>query len=195
MASAFPYFPSPDGAELEVLRGKAIWAIVLGVVLILVGLLALGYPAIATVATTTFFGVMLLIGGGLQVASAFWARGWGGFFLYLLLGLLSIFVGIVLVDKPLLSAVEWTLILAIFFVAAGLCRLVVALTKRFSGWGWSALNGAVALLLGLLIWKGWPGDGLWVIGTLVGIDLLFNGWTLVMLGLALRSLPKPTAPV
>jgi uncharacterized membrane protein HdeD (DUF308 family) len=190
MAFEFPYFLSPDAREMEVLKGKSLWAIALGVVLIALGLLALAYPAVATLASTTFFGVLLLIGGVLQIASAFWARGWGGFFLYLLLGLLYLFVGVVLVERPLISAVEWTLVLAVFFVAGGLFRLVVALSQRFSGWGWAALNGAVTLLLGVLIWRGWPGDGLWVIGTLVGIDLLFNGWTLVMLGLAVRSASK-----
>jgi uncharacterized membrane protein HdeD (DUF308 family) len=190
MASEFPYFLSPDAREMEVLKGKSLWTIALGVVLIALGLLALAFPVVATLASTTFFGVLLLIGGVLQIAGAFGARGWGGFFLYLLLGLLSLFVGVVLVERPLISAVELTLVLAVFFVAGGLFRLVGALSQRFSGWGWSALNGAVTLLLGVLIWRGWPGDGLGVIGTLVGIDLLFNGWTLVMLGLAVRSASK-----
>ena len=194
MAAGFPYFHSLDPRELEQLRGKSIWAIGLGAVLIVVGLLALGYPTVATVATATYFGVLLVVGGVLQAASAFWARGWGGFFLYLLLGLLSVFVGVVLVERPLLSAVEYTLLLAVFFVAAGLFRLVVALSQRFCGWGWAALNGAVTLILGVMIWRGWPSSGLWVIGTLVGIDLLFNGWTLVMLGLAMRSLTKAKLP-
>lgn len=193
MSSGFPYFLSPDAGEREVLRGKSIWALVLGVALIAGGLLAISYPTITTLYSTTFFGVLLLISGGVQAGSAVWARGWDGFFLHLLIGLLYLFLGMILVERPLISAIEWTLLLAIFFVAAGLVRMIAALSLRFSGWGWSLLNGVVTLALGLLIWRGWPGSGLWVIGTLVGIEMLFSGWALVMLGLAARSISPPSA--
>jgi uncharacterized membrane protein HdeD (DUF308 family) len=191
MASPFPYFPSPDSRDLESLRGSSIWAIVLGCVLIVGGIVALSYPVAATELTMTFFGVVLLIGGVVQGAGAVWARSWGGFFLHLVIGLLYLFVGLVLVDRPLLSAVEWTLLLAIFFVAAGVFRMVAALALRFSGWGWALLNGAIAFVLGLLVWRNWPGAGLWVVGLFVGIDLLFSGWSWVMLGLAVRSIARP----
>jgi uncharacterized membrane protein HdeD (DUF308 family) len=194
MTSGFPYFLSAETQEMEFLRGKSIWALVLGCALILAGVLAISYPAITTLYTVTFFGVLLLIAGVLQMLSAFWARRWGGFFLYLLIGLLYLFIGVVLVEQPLISAVEYTLLLAVFFVAAGLVRVVAALSLRFSGWGWSVLNGAITLLLGVLIWRKWPGDGLLVIGTLVGIEFLFSGWSLVMLGLAMRSIPRAAPP-
>jgi uncharacterized membrane protein HdeD (DUF308 family) len=194
MSAGFPYFHSSDAREMEALRGKSLWAIVLGCVLIVVGVLAISFPVLATVETTIVFGVLLLVGGIVQMATAFWTRGWGGFFLHLLLGLLYLFVGVVLVQNPLLSAIEWTLVLAVFFVAGGLFRLVVALSLRFSGWGWSVLNGVITLLLGVLIWRGWPGSGLWVIGTLIGIELLLSGWSLVMLGLAVRSVSKAAPP-
>jgi uncharacterized membrane protein HdeD (DUF308 family) len=189
MASGFLYFLSSDPHEVEALRGKAIWAIVLGIALAAVGVVAIGHPVVTTAVTMVFFGVLLLIGSGVQMVSAVWARSWGGFFLQVLIGLLYFFVGVVMVERPLFTADELTLLLAIFFVAAGLYRLVMALRLRFSGWGWSALNGAVTLLLGVLIWRHWPGDGMWVVGTFVGIEMLFNGLSWVMLGLALRSAP------
>jgi uncharacterized membrane protein HdeD (DUF308 family) len=194
MSYGFPYFVSPDVQEMEALRGKSLWAIVLGGILVVVGLLALCFPVIATVETALVFGILLLIGGVVQMFTAFWVRGWGGILLYLLVGLLYFFVGAVLVERPEVSALVWTLFLAVFFVAAGLVRAVTSVIMRFSGWGWSLLNGAVTFLLGLLIWRGWPGDGLWVIGTLVGIELIFSGWSLVMLGLAVRSIAKPPLP-
>jgi uncharacterized membrane protein HdeD (DUF308 family) len=195
MSLGFPYFPSADVRELEVLRNKSLWAIVLGGVLVLVGVLALVFPAITTVETAIVFGVLLLIAGSLQMGVAVWARGWGGFLLNVLVGLLYLFLGLVLLDRPVPAAVELTLLLAVFMVAAGLVRAVLALSLRFSGWGWSVLNGAVTLLLGVLIWRGWPGDGLWVIGVLVGIELLFSGWSLVMLGLAVRSKTTVAKPI
>src|SRR5262245_27053977 len=190
MSAGFPYFLSPDPQEIDSLRGKAIWAIVLGIALAVVGVVALGHPVITSEVTMVFFGILLLIGSGVQLASAIWARGWGGFFLQVLVGLLYFFVGVVAVERPLLYAEVYTVLLAIFFVAIGLYRVVMALRLRFSGWGWSVLNGAVTLLLGLLIWREWPGSGLWVVGTFVGIELLFNGLSWVMLGLALRTAPR-----
>jgi uncharacterized membrane protein HdeD (DUF308 family) len=194
MYAGFPYFLSADAPEMELLRGKSLWAIALGGVLVLVGVLALAYPAITTVETAVVFGVLLLIAAALQMGTAVWARGWGGFFLNVLVGLLYSFVGLVLIDRPTLAAVELTLLLAVFMVAAGLYRLVAALSLRFTGWGWALLNGVITLLLGVLIWRHWPGDGLWVIGLLVGIELLFSGWSLVMLGLAGRSMARSANP-
>jgi uncharacterized membrane protein HdeD (DUF308 family) len=189
MASGFPYFLAPDAQAMKDLRVTSLLALILGGLLIFGGVLAISYPHATTLLTTTFFGVVLIVAGVVEAAGAFWARAWGGFFLHLLIGLLSLFIGVIFVDKPLISAIEYTLLLAVFFVAGGLVRAISALTTRFSGWGWAVLNGAVTVLLGVLIWRGWPDSGLWVIGMFVGIDLLFSGWSWVMLGLALRSIP------
>jgi uncharacterized membrane protein HdeD (DUF308 family) len=194
MSAGFPYFVSTDAQELEALRGKSTLAFILGGVLIVVGLLALAYPHAATLETTIFFGVILMIGGVVQLAGAVVARGWKGSLLHCLVGLLTIFVGVVFIERPGITAAVWTLLLAVFLVGAGLVRVVVSLSLRFSGWGWAVLNGAITLLLGVLIWRHWPGDGLWVIGMLVGIELLFGGWSLVMLGLAARTLSQPPPP-
>ncbi len=187
MSSGFPYFLSPDAREVESLRGKSLWAIALGGVLIVLGMLALGYPHLFTAYAVRVCGLLLAVGGVLQAASAAWARGWGGFFLNVLVGLLYLFVGVTLLERPYLGAGVWTILLAVFFVATGLCRMVTALSLRFSGWGWSLVNGAVTLLLGLMIWRGWPGDANWVLGMLIGVEMIFSGWAWVMLGLAVRS--------
>jgi uncharacterized membrane protein HdeD (DUF308 family) len=195
MSVGFPYFLSPDRREMESLFGKSLWVAVLGAGLIVVGLLALLFPTIASVETATVFGILLLVGGALQVGTAFWAKGWGGFFVNLVVGLFYVFVGCVFIDRPLIAAVELTLVLAVFLIGIGLFRFIFAAGQRYSGWGWGLLNGVVTLLLGILIWRHWPGDGPWVIGTLVGIELLFSGWSLVMLGLAVRSVSKPSGAV
>jgi uncharacterized membrane protein HdeD (DUF308 family) len=192
MSTGFPYYLAPNSSELDRLRHRWLWAVGLGVLLILGGLLAIGYPADSTSATVTVIGVVLITAGILQVVSAFWASAWGGFFVHLLGGLLATFVGVIFVERPLISAVEWTLVLAFFFVGGGLIRTVSAVALRFTAWGWSLLNGIVTLVLGVLIWRGWPGDGLWVIGTLIGIELIFSGWSWVMLGLAARTLVSRT---
>src|SRR4051794_32199900 len=116
MSSGFPYFLSADPQEFAPLRGKAIWAIVLGAALTIIGALALAHPVVMTKVTMTYFGILLLISGVLAAGSAIWARGWGGFFLQMLVGLLYLFIGVVLVERPMLSPVEYTLFLAVFFV-------------------------------------------------------------------------------
>ena len=191
MSAAFPYFLSPGAdQELRPLRRNWGWLLALGILLILVGMAAISSPVVATLATVEIFGVFLLIAAVVEFASAIWAIGWGGFFPHLLCGLLSLFLGVLLVDRPGLGAAGYTLVLAVFFVAAGVLRVGHALSRRFSGWGWTLLSGAVTLLLGVLIWRDFPESALWVIGTFVGIDLVFNGLSWVMLGLAARALPS-----
>lgn len=195
MSTGFPFFLSHLEEERQALRRNWIWLVILGVVLVVVGLLAISFPPIFTLTTVILLGVLLLFGAGAEVASAIWARRWGGFFLHLLLGLLYLFVGVAMIDRPDVGAAGFTLMLAVFFVAGGLLRIVLALSHRFSGWGWTLFSGIVTLLLGILIWRNLPEATVWVIGTFVGIDLLFNGWSWIMLGLAVRNLPAgSTAP-
>lgn len=80
-----------------------------------------------------------------------------------------------------------TLMIALFLMVGGIFRMIFAISERFSGWGWVLLNGAVSLMLGLLIYKQWPASGFWVIGTFLGIDLILNGWGWIMLALDARK--------
>ena len=167
------------------------WFLGLGIVSIILGTVALGSSVLVTLASVVLFGWILLLMGGIEVGHAFWQRQWGGFFLHLVNGILSIVVGFLLATSPGASAVVLTLLLAMFFMAGGLFRIFTALMMRFPSWGWRLLNGIVTLVLGILIWNQWPVSGLWVIGLFVGIDLIFGGWTTVMLALAAR---RPTSP-
>jgi uncharacterized membrane protein HdeD (DUF308 family) len=168
------------------------WFLGLGVCLIVLGVIALGSSVLATMATVVFIGWLLLIGGILEAVHAFWRKQWGGFFIDLLTGILYVVVGFLVVANPAATAVTLTLLIALFLMFGGTFRIVVALLLRFPHWGWLVLHGAISLVLGIAIWIRWPWDGLWVIGLFVGIDLIFNGWSLVMLGLAAKQLPEPS---
>jgi uncharacterized membrane protein HdeD (DUF308 family) len=202
MSTNFPYFLSEEREAIANLRRKWGWFLALGILLIVVGLLAIKSPVVATLTTVEVLSILLLFGAGVEIASSFWALRWGGFFLHLLCGLLYLFLGAVILERPGLGAGVYTLILAVFFVASGLFRAVFALSQRFSGWGWTLLSGIISLALGFLIWRNLPEAALWVIGMFVGIDLVFMGWSWVMLGLAVRSIPtreqrkdEPAPPV
>jgi uncharacterized membrane protein HdeD (DUF308 family) len=148
-----------------------------------------------TIASVFFFGWLLIIGGVMEVIHAFWHKRWAGFFLDLLTGILYIVAGWMMVTNPAESALLLTLVIAMFLVFEGVFRIVAALAARYPHWGWVMFNGVISLILGIMIWRQWPYSGLWVIGLFVGIEMLLNGWSLVMLSLTGRKLPDEAATI
>jgi uncharacterized membrane protein HdeD (DUF308 family) len=183
--------PSFVTHELERLRDHWWWFLLLGVLLVIGGIAALSTPFIATVISVGLLGGVLIVGGIITVIGAFWAGKWSAFFLQLLVGILYVMAGMVIRDVPLESVAILTLFIAAMFVVVGVFRTAVALVERFPQWGWALLNGIVTLIAGLIIYDTFPASALWVIGLLVGLELLFNGWTWIMLSLAIRNLPEP----
>jgi uncharacterized membrane protein HdeD (DUF308 family) len=184
--------PQADSAnvlstEMACLRKNSFWLLVLGVLLIVVGLVAISSSFFATLATVVILGVLLMIGGAVEVVDAFLGRGWRGFWLHLLTGIVYLVLGFLMVQRPLAAAAIFTLMLAAALFVGGLFRIIVALSERFYGWGWVLLNGVITLVLGILIWREWPEAAYWVIGVFVGIDMLFDGWSLVITVLTVRG--------
>ncbi len=183
---------APDGL---VDRLRAVWGclVALGIALIVLGFAAIGAPVVATFTTVTVFGILLVVGGFVELISLVWVRRWGTFFHHVLTGLLYLFMGAILLERPGLGAAGYTLLLAVFFVASGVARVVYALGLGGPGRGWTILSGIISFLLGVMIWRDFPESALWVIGTFVGIELVFNGVTWLTVGLAARTLPGPVA--
>ena len=179
--------------ELDALRGNWFWFVILGVALVVLGTVALGSAVIASLAAAVAIGMLLLLGGVAEAVGAFWCRGWSGFFLELLSGVLSIVVGLLFLRAPAGALAALTLLLACFLMVGGIFKIVAAVSYRFAAWGWSLAGGIIDVILGVMIWQEWPASGLWVIGLFVGINLLFRGVNWIALGLALRSLPRPEA--
>jgi uncharacterized membrane protein HdeD (DUF308 family) len=177
--------------ELDALRGQWFWFVLLGVVLIVLGVIALGSVVIASLAAAVAIGGLLLLGGAAEVVGAFWCRRWSGFFLELLSGVLSIVVGLLFLRAPVGALAALTLLVACFLMAGGIFKIVAAVAYRFAAWGWSLASGVIDLILGVMIWQEWPASALWVIGLFVGINLVFRGFNWIALGRALRSLPRP----
>jgi uncharacterized membrane protein HdeD (DUF308 family) len=171
------------------------WYLALGIVLIVLGTIAIGSTFVMTIASVFFFGWLLIIGGVMAVINAFWHKRWAGFFLDLLTGILYVVAGWMMVTNTKESALLLTLIIAMFLVFEGVFRIVAALAARYPHWGWVMFNGIISLILGIMIWRQWPYSGLWVIGLFVGIEMLLNGWSLVMLSIAGRRLPDEAATI
>ena len=134
-------------------------------------------------------GILLLLSGAVEVIGAFWCRGWSGFFLHLLSGVLSIVVGLLFIRAPLNALAALTLLIACFLLVSGIFKIVAAVSYRFAAWGWSLASGVIDVVLGVMIWLEWPESALWVIGLFVGINLVFRGMNWIALGLSLRALP------
>jgi uncharacterized membrane protein HdeD (DUF308 family) len=179
--------------ELNALLGNWFWFVLLGVALVVLGTIALGSVVVASLAAAVAIGVLLLLGGVAEVVGAFWCRCWSGFFLELLSGVLSIVVGLLFLRAPVGALAALTLLIACFLMVGGIFKVVSAVAYRFAAWGWSLAGGIIDVILGVLIWQGWPASSLWVIGLFVGINLIFRGFNWIALGLALRSLPRPEA--
>ncbi|MGE3409260.1 MAG: HdeD family acid-resistance protein [Pirellulales bacterium] len=175
---------------LDEFRRRWPWFFGLGLLLFVLGLIAIGAAATVTLVTMLFFGCLIIVGGLFQIASAIVFRRWGGYVVDLIVGILSLVVGILIVTHPEGTAAALTLLIAMFLIFGGTFRIAVALTNRLHHWGWLLLHGLINLALGLMIWRQWPVSGLWIIGLFMGIDLVFNGWTLMMLGLVARKLPS-----
>lgn len=176
---------------LDALRQNAGWAVGVGIVLIIVGILAIGSPLASGLAITLVVGALLVVGGIAQCLLAFRAGAFGRAVLIFLVGLLKLVAGIYLVSRPVEGLASLTLFLAAYFVAVGILVIVAALKLRGTpSWIWMLLNGIVTLLLGLMIWAQWPLSGAWAIGVLFGIQLLMNGIALATIGSAVRGAVK-----
>jgi uncharacterized membrane protein HdeD (DUF308 family) len=174
--------PSSDVA------GKWPWFVALGGVLIAFGVIAWLDVVIVTLASTLVVGVSLLLGGAFQIIHAFKTQEWRGFVLGLLSGVLYLIGGILIMNEPVQGAIVLTLLLAATVIVGGIVRVVLALRHpelraRFL----VLLSGLVSVLVGCLLYLSLPWSGLWVLGTLVAIELLVQGFGWLFFGLALRS--------
>lgn len=176
--------------ELHALREQWWCFLLLGISLTVLGSICIVQPLIASIASVLFLGFVLLAAGITQVVSSFWAGKWSGMLLHIMIGILYGVVGYMIIDAPGVSLAVLTKFIAIFLIVGGIFRIVAALVVRFHDWGWVLLNGAVTLLLGLIINRQLPEAALWVIGLFVGIEMIFNGWAWIMLALGLRVVAK-----
>ena len=161
------------------------WLLGLGVAQVALGMLAISSTFVVSVASAFVFGVSLIVGGVLQLLHAISDRRFAGFAWHVALGILYTIAGASFMLNPLGALFPLTFALAFYFWVGGVMRLALAFQlRKFAHFGWMALAGATNLVLGALIWSGWPSSALWVIGTLIGVDLLMHGWSLVMLALA-----------
>jgi uncharacterized membrane protein HdeD (DUF308 family) len=186
----------PDLAHEEHVGLRRIWLFlfVLGLVSFIAGFVAISATYFATMASVMVFGILLLVAGVTEVVHAVTVRHWKGFGLHLLAAGLYLFTGLFILEAPVRAAEVLTLLLAACFLVGGVLRSIFAIALRFPAWGWVLLNGVVDLVLGGIILSGWPESSLWVLGLLLGIDLVFHGWSWMILALTVRTFHATPSP-
>lgn len=162
-----------------------------GIVLIVLGGLAIACPAVAGTAVVTVIGLMLSFAGIVQFLYGMRGAGWRDKLIPLILGTLTTLGGVAVLARPAVGLGALALVLAIYFVVEGTWKIVTSFSYRpASGWLAMLASGVLALILGWLIWRQWPLSGLWAVGVLVGVNLVATGAALVALSITIRRLHK-----
>jgi uncharacterized membrane protein HdeD (DUF308 family) len=161
-----------------------------GIILVILGALAILVPPLATIAFTILIGWLFLISGAVGLFTTFWMRTAPGFWWSLLSALIAITAGFLLLVWPLTGALSLTLVLTAFFIVEGVASIMYGIEHRnqLTGrWGWMLVSGIIDLILAAIIIAGLPGTVAWALGLLVGIDMLFGGAALISMALAARK--------
>jgi uncharacterized membrane protein HdeD (DUF308 family) len=188
-----------DASQVRSALGKAVrdhWALFLGegIVLVGLGMFAIFLPLIASLAATVLFGSILLVAGATGFITSLAARHAPGFSWSLISAVLGIVAGALLLASPVSGAVSLTVVLIVFLFIEGGVSIMYAVTHRRSesgAWGWMLASGVVDIVLAAMLFAGLPGTALWALGFLIGINMVFGGWSLIAMSLSAR--PKPAS--
>jgi uncharacterized membrane protein HdeD (DUF308 family) len=161
-----------------------------GIVLVVLGILAILIPMAASIAVTIILGWLFLVSGVVGLVTTFWARQAPGFWWSLVSAVLATAAGIVLLLWPVSGVISLTLLLIVFFIIEGVASIMYAFEHKkdlSSRWIWMLVSGIIDLILAGLIWSGLPGTAAWALGLLVGINMLFGGTSLIAMALHARG--------
>jgi uncharacterized membrane protein HdeD (DUF308 family) len=164
-----------------------------GIIMTVLGVLAVIWPQLSTVAVDVYVGWLFLLSGAVGLITMFFAPSASAFFWSLFTAALSLFVGILLLWHPVEGVVSLTLVLIAFFIAEGIFQIVGALNYREAfpdSWGWMLASGIADLILAGLIISGWPGTAAWALGLIVGVNLISSGIAITMVAVTGRHLVK-----
>ena len=161
-----------------------------GIVLVILGLLAILVPQIASLAVELLLGWLFLISGVVGLFTTFWTKPAPGFWWSLISAVIAIIAGVLLLIWPLTGVVSLTIVLIAFFLIEGIASIMYAIEhqRELTGrWGWMLASGIITLVLAFLIYAGLPSTAGWAIGLLVGIDMVFGGTAFIGIALPARK--------
>lgn len=180
----------PEVRDREQTGGSGI-GIAIGVLMVILGIVAIARPVYATIASTLVFGWLFIVAGIAQIVYAFRSRGAGQIIWKLLLGVLYLGAGIIVLSNVFSGAIALTLVLGITIFVQGVIQVILAFEIRPArNWGWVLLGGILGIILGIFIWSEWPFNAIWLLGLWVGINLLSDGIWMI----TITSAPRSTQP-
>jgi uncharacterized membrane protein HdeD (DUF308 family) len=175
-------------AMRETVRRHSLWYLVQGALMVLGGALAVVYPIVSSVAVVLFLGWILILSGVVQGFSLIGAKDVPHFWLQLVSVVLSVIVGVLFIRHPGEGLLTLTLLLIVFFMVEGFSKLIFALTIRpFPNWGWVLASGVIGILLSFYLWANLPVTAIWLLGVLIGIQLICEGAALGYLAWQVRQ--------
>jgi uncharacterized membrane protein HdeD (DUF308 family) len=175
-------------ATREVVRKYSTWYLIQGVLMLLAGIVALIYPFVSTVAQVVVLGWLLILSGIVQGISLIGAQNVPNFWLQLVSVVLSIIVGVLFLRRPGEAVVTLTLLLIVFFMVEGFAKLLFSLTIRpLPNWGWVFASGIIGILLSFYLLANLTTTAVWLLGVLLGIQLICEGVALSSLAWQVRQ--------
>lgn len=186
-------------AMRETVRRHSLWYLIQGGLMVVGGVLALVYPVIASFAVVGLLGWVLIASGVVQGISLIGAQSVPNFWLQLVSVGLSIVVGILFLSDPGGSLTTVTFLLIVYLVVEGISKVIFALTIRpFPNWGWVLASGVFSVLIAFVLYASLTSVSLWLLGLLLGVQLIAEGVALGYLAWDIRrtaAAPPATAPV
>lgn len=177
--------------EFEAVRDRRGWFMALGILLVVLGMIAIGAPLASGIAINLLIGWLLVISGIAHGIHAFKASGWRGGLMQILCGLLYLGVGTMMVVNPIAGLLALTVMVLVYFILSGIFKTILAIrVENLPQRGWVTVSGILSLVLAIYVGSQFPASALWVIGLLVGIEMVFSGWSFVMLALAARRITQ-----
>ena len=177
-------------AELEIkaVRERWGWFMALGILMVLLGMIAIGAPLASGVAVNLIVGWLLVISGVAHGIHAFKASGWRGGLVQFLCALLYLGVGWMMITNPVAGLLALTVTVLVYFIASGIFKIILAIrVENLPQRGWVTVTGILSLVLAIYIGSQFPTSAMWVIGMLFGIEMMFSGWAFIMIAMAARG--------
>jgi uncharacterized membrane protein HdeD (DUF308 family) len=193
-----PNFTKGESMDPETAVGTATkaggWSMLWGILMFVCGILAISLPLASSIGIVIVLAWLILFAGICHLIFAFQSHSVGGFLWQVLLAVVHGIAGIYMLMNPLLGVLSLTLVLAVFLLFEGILEIALYFgIRRVRHAGWVLFDGIITLILGIFIWAQWPSSSVWVIGTLVGISLIFSGISRLMLSLAVRDISPASA--
>ena len=193
MSISNPTTRDAQRAITEAMRTYSTLFLVQGVIMMILGGLAIIWPQVSTVAVDLYVGWLFLLSGVMGLITMFIAPSVSAFLWSLLTAALSLFVGVLLIWHPVEGAVSLTLVLIAFFIAEGIFQIAGAIRLRESfpdAWAWMLMSGIADLILAAIIISGWPSSAGWALGLIVGVNLITSGLAITMVAATGRTVVK-----